>query len=357
MIMTMKYNIGNERSFRVKALYIFLIFVFAVPFCSIPELAAQETHFSQYNATPLLVNPANTGIIDGNLRFSNNYRNQWAKIGIPYKTLYTSLDSRLSVAGKSFGIGAFIVHDQSSAYNLAADQFMVSFSYYRMIKNHQFSFGIQPGFVSKAYNTNGLTFGTQFDPTNQVYNSRLPSSENNLSNNLGYFDLNLGVFWRTMYRNLMPSAGFSVSHINMPVASFSGNSETRLPVRYIFNAQVDIPLGSRLNIVPALLYSYVSGANELLLGGTENFAVNNFIIPARKVYTITYVRLNPFKNADALILGGGVRFMKFDIGLSYDINISPLSRASSFNGAFELSLVYTGAGKSKRNPNEPCYIY
>lgn len=343
----------HNRNSRVKTWY--LIILFFVVLAPVVKLAGQETHFSQFYTTPLLLNPANTGMTDANVRFANNYRNQWAKIGVPYKTLYTSLDSKIKVAGKAFGIGAMIVHDQSSAYNLAADQFLVSFSYSRIINNHQFSIGVQPGFVSKAYNTNGLTFGTQFDGSNQQFNPRLPSSENYLSNNLGFFDLNAGIFWRTMIKNYMPSAGLSVSHINRPRASFSSVEETRLPLKFTFTGQVDMPLTARVNVNPGILYSYVKGANELLVGGTETYAVDNFFIPARKLYAITFVRVNPFKDVDALIIGGGIKFTKFDIGFSYDINVSPLAR--NFNGAFELSLVFTGAGKSKRNINETCIIY
>lgn len=351
-------SFNNSRQIGRWTRLIYLMAVFVASFPPGCKILAQEAHFSQFYTTPLLINPANTGMTDANLRFANNYRNQWAKIGVPYKTLYTSLDSKIAIAGKSFGIGALIVHDQSSAYNLAADQFLVSFSYSRIIKNHQFTVGIQPGFVSKAYNTNGLTFGSQFDGTSQQYNPRLTSYENYLSNNMGFFDLNAGIYWRTLIRNFMPSAGFSVSHINRPKASFSSSPEaTRLPMKYTFNGQVDIPLSNRFNIVPGMLYSYVSGANELLIGGTENYAISDFFIPAKKIYAITFARVNPFQNLDALIVGGGIKFAKFDIGLSYDINISPLAQASNFNGAFELSLVYTGSGKSKRNIHEPCIIY
>lgn len=348
--------IFSFNSDRRKGLF-YMIAVFILSFLPGQKSLAQEAHFSQFYTTPLLVNPANTRMTDGKVRFANNYRNQWAKIGVPYKTLYTSLDSKITIARNSFGIGAVIVHDQSSAYSLAADQFLVSFSYSRIIKNHQFTVGIQPGFVSKAYNTNGLTFGSQFDGTTQQYNPKFTSNENYLSNNMGFFDLNAGIYWRTLIRNFMPSAGFSVSHINHPKASFSSVEETRLPLKFTFNGQVDIPLSNRINIVPGMLYNYVSGANELLLGGTENYAITDFFIPAKKLYAITFARVNPFQNIDALIVGGGIKFAKFDIGISYDINISPLARASNFNGAFELSLVYTGSGKSKRNIHEPCIIY
>jgi type IX secretion system PorP/SprF family membrane protein len=323
----------------------------------IVDINAQEIHFSQFYTTSILTNPANTGISGENFRISSNYRNQWGKIGNPYKTLYTSVDKKVHIANQSFGIGGLVVHDQSS-YNLTADQFLISLSYSKFIKNNQFSIGLQPGFAFKSYNLNGVTFGSQFDPADLLFNSDIPSLENNLAGNLHYFDLNIGIYWRTLIRNIMPMAGFSVSHILNPVVSFStSNNKYRLPVELNFHGQVNIPLSSKIDIVPGLLFSSIPGTSEMVFGSIEGYSLNESSLAVKKIYAINMLRLNPFKNFDALILGGGVKFSKFDLGITYDINISPLSKASYFNGAFELSLIFTGSRQPKRNSNEPCFIY
>jgi len=43
---------------------------------------AQDVHFSQSNMTPLLVNPALTGVYGGTHRAFLNYKNQWRGAGI-----------------------------------------------------------------------------------------------------------------------------------------------------------------------------------------------------------------------------------------------------------------------------------
>jgi type IX secretion system PorP/SprF family membrane protein len=336
-----------------------LIFITGILASLLPEISvkAQDIHFSQFYTTPILTNPANTGMSDENLRFANNYRNQWAKIGVPYKTLYTSLDSKISIAGQSFGIGGLIVHDQTSVYNLSSNEFLISLSYTKFINNQQFTFGIQPGFAIKSYSPGGLTFGTQFESSSQQYNPNLPSSEYGLTGNLHYFDMNVGIFWRTLIRNIMPSAGFAISHVFSPIVTFSTSTKnTRLPLKLTFNSQVLIPLNDKVDITPSLLYSSVPGASELLIGSIEGYSLNNISTPVKKIYAITMFRINPFSNIDAMIFGGGVKFSKFDLGISYDFNVSPLSKASYFNGAFEVSLIFT-AGNAKKNVNEPCYIY
>jgi type IX secretion system PorP/SprF family membrane protein len=321
------------------------------------QMKAQDIHFSQFYATPLLTNPAYTGMTGENLRFANDFRNQWGKIGVPFRTFYTSLDKKITISNQSYGIGGAIIHDQSSAYDLAADEFLVSLSYSKIINNNQFVIGLQPGFAYKSYNLNGVTFGSQFDGSNQIFNSNLPSSENNLAGSLQYFDMNIGLFWRTLVHNIMPSVGFSVSHFLNPVVSFSTSEKSvRLPMKISFQSQVNIPVTNRIDITPSILYSSVPGVNELLLGGVEGYSLNDFFMKIKKIYAITLVRVNPFTNFDALILGGGVKFSKFDLGISYDINVSPLSKASYFNGAFEISLIYIG-DRVRKNATEPCYIY
>jgi type IX secretion system PorP/SprF family membrane protein len=341
-----------------KRIVILFLLILAANLFFIVENQAQDIHFSQFYSTPLLTNSANTGISGEQYRFANCYRNQWAAIGTPLNTFYTSLDKKISFAGQSFGIGGTVIHDQASNFNMSADEFLVSFSYSKIIDNHQFSIAIQPGYVLKAYNTQGLTFGSQFDLLNEVFNTNLPSSEFGLSGNLHYFDFNAGIFWRTLIHNMMPSAGFSISHITRPLESFSNSSGGfHLPMKFTFNSQLIYPLNSRMDITPCMLYGFTPGAHELLLGSSGDYSVENSIFQVKKISALAMFRINPVRDIDAVILGGSINFAALNIGISYDINISPLARAGSFNGAFEVSLIYIGGNNSLKFVKEPCNIY
>jgi type IX secretion system PorP/SprF family membrane protein len=333
------------------------LMVFVLLFIQGISLEAQDSHFSQFFAAPLKTNPANTGMSVEDIRIANIYRNQWAKIGAPYETFSTSLDTRLIISNQSFGIGGLILHDQSSLFNLASNEFLLSLSYSKIINNQQFTIGLQSGFVFRSFNLEGMTFGSQFDQLNEMFNTSLPNLESGLNNELHYFDLNAGIFWRTRIRYTIPSAGISVSHVNMPVEKFSTSSSgTRLPVKLTFNGEVIVPVNSRINLTPVMLYSYTPGAHEFLLGGIGDYSLDRFNIPVKKIYAITMLRLNPPRDVDAFILGGGAEFLKFNLGITYDINISPLSTITNFNGAFEISLIYKGRRRAQKNTNQPCYI-
>jgi type IX secretion system PorP/SprF family membrane protein len=326
-------------------------------FISQMDLQAQDIHFSQFYAAPLLVNPANTGMSGKDIRIANIYRNQWAKIGIPYETIITSVDKELTIAGRSIGIGGLFLHDQSSSYSLQADEFMLSFSYSAIVNNQQFTFGLQPGFVFKSFNLEGITFNSQFNQLSQFFDASMPSLETGLDDRLKYLDLNAGIFWRTIIHNFIPSAGISVSHLNMPVQRFeTASAGRRLPLRFNFSGEVVIPVNSKIDLKPNILYSYTTGANEFLLGTVGDYSISWSNIPVNRLYAVMMFRLNPVRNIDAFILGGGVELKQFNLGLTYDFNISPLHQVTNFNGAFEVSLVYTGKSRVKNITSQPCYI-
>jgi type IX secretion system PorP/SprF family membrane protein len=320
-------------------------------------LYGQEIHFSQFYDSPLLTNPANTGMSGDNFRIANIYRNQWPKIGEPFQTICTSVDKSLNLFNQSFGIGGLVLHDQSSAFNLAANEFLLSLSFSRIINNQLITIGLQPGFVFKSYNLQNITFGTQFDQANQLFNSSLPAMENGLSDKLQYFDLNAGISWQMNIRHIIPSAGISVSHLNMPEERFSTSSSgKRLPLKMTFNSEVKVPVTNRINISPLMFYSYTPGANEFLIGSSGDYSLTNNNDQINELYAISMVRINPVRNFDAIIFGGGVRFMKFNLGLTYDFNISPLHQVTNFNGAFEIALIYTGGKRKPQSAYQPCYM-
>ncbi len=55
-----------------------------------------------------------------------------------------------------------------------------------------------------------------------------------------------------------------------------------------------------------------------------------------------------YRVGDAIVITGGMSYKRFKMGLSYDVNISKLSKASNTIGGFEVSLVYNGLFADKR---------
>ena len=56
---------------------------------------SQDIHFSNWQMSPLNLNPANTGMFEGDGRIIFNYRNQWKSVPVPYNTYSFGADFNL----------------------------------------------------------------------------------------------------------------------------------------------------------------------------------------------------------------------------------------------------------------------
>lgn len=320
--------------------------------------SAQDIHFSQLQTVPLHINPAATGIMESTLRVADNYRNQWRQIDFPYVTNYLSVDGKMKILGQPFGMGTSFLHDQSSNMYLTADKLYFSLSYSSYFRNNQFVIGLQPGWVVKSLDSRSISFGSQFDPDQESYDPNLPSGEALLGEKMNYFDMNVGLLWRSKINRLFPVAGISVHHINRPVESFyDSNDSTRLPMKFSVHGSMKIPIGEKFGLLPLFLYSSTTGSSEFLGGLIASYYPNNPILAVKKLFGMAEFRIDPFQTVDALILGGGLGFDAFDLCISYDMTISSLSRATRFQRAFELSLIYNLNRQKTTSETEPCFMF
>ena len=74
----------------------------AVAFCLLTNfLVAQDIHFSQFNMSPVNLNPAFTGFFDGDYRGVANYRSQWSSVPVSYSTVSLQADLRHEMENNS----------------------------------------------------------------------------------------------------------------------------------------------------------------------------------------------------------------------------------------------------------------
>ena len=81
-------------------------------------LGAQDIHFSQFYASPLTLNPAMTGFLNGDCRAGVMYRNQWKSVTVPFITISGAYEHKfLMNNGDQVGAGVVVVSDQSGDAN------------------------------------------------------------------------------------------------------------------------------------------------------------------------------------------------------------------------------------------------
>src|SRR5437773_12412710 len=82
----------------------------------ISSLFAQDFHFSQFYNSPLTLNPALTGKMDGVFRLAVNYRNQWFTLTntqTAYATYAGSFDAPINFGKNALGLGLVVVNDRA----------------------------------------------------------------------------------------------------------------------------------------------------------------------------------------------------------------------------------------------------
>jgi len=174
-------------------------------FCSW-QASGQDLHYSQYFNAPLLVNPANTGFNpDYDYRMGGNYRNQWANVGTPYKTMGIWGDVK-AFANRFengwMGLGGSIIKDVAGSGNLSSTGVYGSIAYHQMLGyNALLSGGFSLGYVSKRIDISKLSFDNQWN--GQFFDITIPNNEPFAYSQTGYLDMHVGLnyayFLQTMF--------------------------------------------------------------------------------------------------------------------------------------------------------------
>lgn len=343
----------------MKPLKIASTLVLAATLCF--ETFAQDPHFSQYNAAPLTVNPAMTGLFTGNYRITAIYRSQWGSIlkdeSVPmFRTFSASFDLRIPNPGSkhdAFGVGLVFMNDKAGESEFGTNQVNLSFSYLKALDRngkHFLSAGFQGGVAYRSINYNNLRFGNQFDGNG--FNPGFSNGESFGDDNFTFFDLGAGLFWyyapkkRTNFY-----AGFGISHLNRPDQSFFAGPDAKLYMKFTGTGGLEVPLGGQLNLMPSFLILSQGPAFETQIGTFLKllFEANN---PQGNAFYIgPWYRIVRGEDkaiaSDALILETRFDFASFSLGFAYDLNFSELTAATNSRGAYEVSAIHVGAFKKK----------
>lgn len=315
---------------------------------------AQDIHFSQFHSAPLFLNPALAGINGGNYRFVANYKTQWNGLA-PYNTVAASYDMNLfkpqGKTGNYGGIGVFFYTDKAGDSELRTTQVNLNLSYTVMLsKKQSITSGLVGGLGHRSINYANLIFDNQYDGNGP--NPQLGNGENFATDNVLYPELGAGFLWNFV-KNQKTNVyvGGSVFHLSQPNLSFMESRDEKLYIKFIGHAGGYFGITEQVFILPSVLYMNQGPHNQFNMGALVK--VRKSILPSDK--TAFYIG-GWYRLKDALILNARVDIGQFNIGFSYDINLSGLTPASNANGGAELSLIYTGFFKNRKNSVVSCPV-
>lgn len=318
--------------------YFFLIALLFFTYIS----KAQDVHFSQIFETPLLRNPALAGIFTGDLRLQTVYRSQWNSVTDAYKTGSLSGEYKIPVGQSNdfVTIGAQIFYDKAGTVNLTTTQVMPAINYSKSLsdeKNIYLNAGLSFGMAQRRIDESKITTNNQY--SGGVVIPGAATGEHFNRNNYSYFDGAVGLSLNAQLgenanNNLYLGAAYH--HFNKAKnLGFYSNANLEMKPKYLMS------FGLRTNVND---YSFITLQGDYSVQDKYTEVVGGVLYSLRlddpdnatKIFHIgSYIRWS-----DAIIPAAKIELKPLSIGVSYDINISPLKKVSMGRGGFELSLTY-----------------
>jgi type IX secretion system PorP/SprF family membrane protein len=301
-------------------------------------LYAQDPHFSQYFASPLTMNPANTGNFEGSNRMAMNFRQQWMGVGDPFVTGTVSVDSKI-LRNKlnnddKFGIGLMGLYDQSLGSALLSSYGAFSIAYHKALDEDGYqtlAVGFQPVIGNRRLDYSKVSFYRQFGSNG--FDLSLPNGESFKTASIVYFDFNSGLMYNYQDEERSLYAGFSYYHMTRPKQSFLGDTSYRLPARFNVHLGASLLTGEYGRLFFSGTAMQQSGSSETALGVSYGYSV-----PSAADNTMLVVGAW-YRMKDAIYPYVGLQFNSMLLGFSYDVTTSNLSLANTKNKSIEVSCI------------------
>lgn len=288
-------------------------------------IIAQNTHFSQFYASSIYLNPALAGLEAGS-KLTLNYRNQWPGISNSFITHNASFEKRIASLNAGIGINAF--RDQAGDGMLAISSY--SGVYAQEVKLGKELFvrgGIKFGYVQKTINWNDLVFEDMIDSRGGV----IYSTQQEFGSSISNIDLSTGLF---LYSDSY-YGGFTVNHVNKPKGGLINNNGESINERQFTihgGAKFWFSFQEKYSISPNLLLSKQGSFSMVNVGAyLESTAI-----------TVGFW----YGSHNRMIAMLGLKGKHFRIGYSYDINMNIIT--GNALGSHEISYAYSFRSK-KRN--------
>jgi len=305
---------------------------------------AQDIHFSQFYETPLLRNPALAGLFTGDYRVQTVFRDQWNSFTDAYRTGSLNAEVKWPVGNGNdyFTTALQVLYDKAGTAALTTTELLPALNYHKSLSDNKpmfLSLGFMGGLVEKTIDLSKVTTNSQFNGT--AYDPALPNGETILTPNIHYLDGSLGISFNTAFgaenANSM-YVGFAYHHLNRPKNSFYKNPTVELDPKIVLSGGVKIGVNDYSYFTLYADYSRQGPSTETIGGVLYSYKLG----PDPDNYPYTFTLGTLLRWNDALIPVIKLEMYSFNLGLSYDVNVSRLNTVSNSRGGFELSLSYTG---------------
>lgn len=304
----------------------------------------QDPAFSQFFSSPLNVNPALTGNINGDWRVISNFRDQWIGPASPYTTATASYDRKMlqhkmpGIPEEDFmAIGAMLMRDYAMSGIVKSTYASLNLSYSLKLSQepsiHRLTAGFGGSYGKRYVDFSRLDFEEQF--TGFGFNTALPTGEVALSNMKGNFSVNSGVTYSIKSEKRNFDIGGALFHINKPKQTFLKDENQRLAMREVVHANFETFLSDYFVLNVNAIYQnqdrarYYSAGTAVgyFFGEQQDMMINAGVWYWSKNAVIPYI---------------GLVYKDMQFGFSYDATISSLKEARRKPSTWEFSFIIRG---------------
>ncbi|MBK8505124.1 MAG: PorP/SprF family type IX secretion system membrane protein [Saprospiraceae bacterium] len=307
------------------------------------NVGAQDIHFAQFYNAPQLLNPALTGIFNGDARFMGHYRRQWANIPADYLTFSGTYDAKLypkKAEGNDFwGFGVSFNYDNAGYSSLTWAGLQLGASYSKeLAKNTFLTGGVQLGLANRSYKSEELTFDNQWN--GDLFDPSLPTGENFDNTGDLFADFSVGGNLRMQKddRRSKVDLGVALYHLNRPRQDFFDAAKVKLPNRFAIYGIGAIKLGGALDFLARATVQFQTTYREYLPGAAFKLYLDQSRGKELAIQAGANLRFN--KITDAIIPTVELHYKTLSAGVSYDINISDFEIATDQKGGPEIWVSY-----------------
>ncbi len=342
-----------------------LLSIAAIALISLGVEAQQDYHFSQFFASPITYNPANSGAFESDVRAAINYRSQYGSISEPFKTFAFAADAPIKLTKKAYdrnflGVGLFATNDNTG--DIEFNNFHIAGNVAYAIdlggtneNPHFVSLGLQFGYMQRSQNFASATWERQWDGTGfdtGVANGEQHAGKVTESN----FDFGGGMSWfYSINDRSRVLVGAAVLHANRPQVNLLGNDEALMTKATGHISAAIRPADSEVTYLPNIFVMF-QGPNRIIDVGSEiEFSLWDRTQSTRFKNNLSTNLGAYYRVQDAIYFIGRVNYHDFSFGLSYDFTISKLAANNNGRGGVEIVLTYQKAFSGPGNNRQKLY--
>jgi len=258
---------------------------------------AQDPNFSQFTASPLSINPALTSNGASSWRAMSNVRTQWVGIGSSYTTQSLSIDGKVKKLDDDnyLGIGGMMIAEK------AMD------GIYKSTTRIDFS---------------QLSFDQQLSSIG--FDRALPTGEPSLSNANSFSSACAGIMYTYEVENTFLNVGAAGYRFVKSNRSILDDKTQYISPRYDIHADFGTAINERVNLNVSAVHMIQNGTKNTALGTSVGLLHNSNDFNSEQLRMINLGMF--YKLGTAVTPYVGYVYNNFQVGLSYDVNVSAIRR-------------------------------